>query len=487
MGFRFRRSVKLFPGVRVNLSRGGASLSLGGPGATINLSPRGSRATFGMPGTGLSYSAPLFRPQTDPGSRRAGSSVPIRSTQQLVDAVANPRSTVVYQGSGRRLSAQQLTAQYRKLAEGEARGRAQAEVSRIEAELVQLLNLWRDLAYMPGADECRAALNVRPFANDEEPPAPPDLMAEEFTLRARVLEDVDAAHHDSFLRRAAPIFAALVLGALMGAEVFIAAQSAVIAGGVGAIAAVCAAVGASALTRARRTREIARLAAAAGDAAWVERRALLETTFADSTAAHRAREEQSAAAWAVSEGIRVAWATRLVTGDEAAIDEAVSASLGDLDFPFDTECAVGIVDASAAFIDFDLPEIEDVIPDVRHTVLKDGSLKETKRKAAERNADYAGLVTGLALTVASAAFASAPTLHSVTIGAYTQRKTRGSDAVEDTYVYETRIARSFVAGVDAANVNPMEALAAQETRIDWGANSVLKKIAPPAWTKELRP
>ncbi len=487
MGFRFRRSVKLFPGVRVNLSRGGASLSLGGPGATISLSSRGSRATFGLPGTGLSYSAPLFRPQTDPGRRSASSSVPIRSTQELADAVANPRSTVVYRGSGRRLSAQQLTAQYRKLAEGEARGRAQAEVSRIEAELVQLLNLWRDLAYMPGADECRGALNVRPFANDEEPPVPPDLVAEEFALRAGVLVDVDAAHHESFLTRAAPIFAALVVGAVTGLAVFIAAQSAVIAGGVGAIAAMCVGLVGSALTRARRTREIARLAAAAGDAAWAERRALLEATFAAAAAAYRAREEQSAAAWAASEGIRIAWATRLVAGDEAAIDEAVSASLGDLDFPFDTECAVGIVDASSAFIDFDLPEIEDVTPEIRHTVLKDGSLKETKRKAAERNAEYAGLVTGLALTVASAAFASAPTLQFVTIGAYTQRKKRGSDAVEDTYVYETRFARSFVASVDAPNVNPIEALAAQETRVDWGANAVLKKIAPPAWTKDLRP
>ena len=59
MGFRFRRSVKLLPGVRLNFSARGVSTSLGGRGATVNISRRGTRATVGIPGTGLSYSAKL--------------------------------------------------------------------------------------------------------------------------------------------------------------------------------------------------------------------------------------------------------------------------------------------------------------------------------------------------------------------------------------------------------------------------------------------
>lgn len=56
MGARFRKSFKLFPGARVNLSKGGVSVSFGGPGATLNVSKRGIRGTVGMPGTGLSAS-----------------------------------------------------------------------------------------------------------------------------------------------------------------------------------------------------------------------------------------------------------------------------------------------------------------------------------------------------------------------------------------------------------------------------------------------
>ena len=66
MGFRFRKSIKLMPGVRINLSKTGVSTSLGGRGATVNVSKRGVRGTVGIPGSGLSYSERLD------GGRRAG-------------------------------------------------------------------------------------------------------------------------------------------------------------------------------------------------------------------------------------------------------------------------------------------------------------------------------------------------------------------------------------------------------------------------------
>lgn len=60
MPFRFRKSIKLFPGVRINLSKSGVSTSLGVPGATVNVKPgRKSKATVGIPGSGISYSAPI--------------------------------------------------------------------------------------------------------------------------------------------------------------------------------------------------------------------------------------------------------------------------------------------------------------------------------------------------------------------------------------------------------------------------------------------
>jgi len=54
--FRYRRSVRLFPGVRINLGKRSTSVSIGGRGAHVTLGgPRGTRTTVGLPGTGLSY------------------------------------------------------------------------------------------------------------------------------------------------------------------------------------------------------------------------------------------------------------------------------------------------------------------------------------------------------------------------------------------------------------------------------------------------
>jgi hypothetical protein len=41
MGLSFRKSIRLFAGVRLNLSRGRISTTIGVPGASLNLDPDG--------------------------------------------------------------------------------------------------------------------------------------------------------------------------------------------------------------------------------------------------------------------------------------------------------------------------------------------------------------------------------------------------------------------------------------------------------------
>ena len=56
MGFRFHKAISLIPGVRLNLSKTGPSLSVGERGSTFNIGEKGTRATVGLPGSGMSYS-----------------------------------------------------------------------------------------------------------------------------------------------------------------------------------------------------------------------------------------------------------------------------------------------------------------------------------------------------------------------------------------------------------------------------------------------
>ena len=60
MGFRYRKSLRLARGMRLNLTgRGLSSFSVGRPGSTLNFGRNGVRGTVGIPGSGLSYSSRL--------------------------------------------------------------------------------------------------------------------------------------------------------------------------------------------------------------------------------------------------------------------------------------------------------------------------------------------------------------------------------------------------------------------------------------------
>jgi hypothetical protein len=55
MGWRLRfwRRARILPGVTVNLSKSGPSLSLGPRGSKVTIGHKGVRQTIGLPGTGL--------------------------------------------------------------------------------------------------------------------------------------------------------------------------------------------------------------------------------------------------------------------------------------------------------------------------------------------------------------------------------------------------------------------------------------------------
>ncbi|MBW2341945.1 MAG: DUF4236 domain-containing protein, partial [Deltaproteobacteria bacterium] len=57
MAFRFWRRIRIAPGVTLNLSKSGGSLSFGSRGAKFTVGSRGKRAAVGLPGTGLFYTS----------------------------------------------------------------------------------------------------------------------------------------------------------------------------------------------------------------------------------------------------------------------------------------------------------------------------------------------------------------------------------------------------------------------------------------------
>ena len=61
MGWSFHKSIRILPGVRVNLSRRGIGVSLGPKGLKLNIGPTGPGLHASIPGTGVRYRKRLGR------------------------------------------------------------------------------------------------------------------------------------------------------------------------------------------------------------------------------------------------------------------------------------------------------------------------------------------------------------------------------------------------------------------------------------------
>lgn len=56
MGFRFQKRIRILPGVTLNFSKSGISVSFGFPGFRYTIGSKHETMTVGLPGTGLSHS-----------------------------------------------------------------------------------------------------------------------------------------------------------------------------------------------------------------------------------------------------------------------------------------------------------------------------------------------------------------------------------------------------------------------------------------------
>lgn len=83
MGFRFRRTAKILPGVRVNINKDSLSVSVGPRGAKTTIGANGVRQTIGIPGTGLFYTTTKKYKDSNNDGKMALESIPQSSMQSF--------------------------------------------------------------------------------------------------------------------------------------------------------------------------------------------------------------------------------------------------------------------------------------------------------------------------------------------------------------------------------------------------------------------
>src|SRR5271154_1994980 len=94
--FRFYRRVHIFPGLTVNLSKSGPSLSVGVRGAHVTVGPRGVTRTVGIPGSGIFYTSRtgyhsgVHSAHQEPSVHTSQSAAPKRFPRWLLGAIVLP-------------------------------------------------------------------------------------------------------------------------------------------------------------------------------------------------------------------------------------------------------------------------------------------------------------------------------------------------------------------------------------------------------------
>src|SRR5262245_49308252 len=92
MSFRFLRTLGILPGVRLNLSRSGPSVSLGMRGLHYTVGLKGTRTTVGVPGTGASWTR--YRSYSSDRGSQQGNPQPVTAPGMLPVASDAPTEKV---------------------------------------------------------------------------------------------------------------------------------------------------------------------------------------------------------------------------------------------------------------------------------------------------------------------------------------------------------------------------------------------------------
>ncbi|MET4324006.1 DUF4236 domain-containing protein [Bradyrhizobium sp. RT5a] len=119
MGFRFCRSFKIIPGVRLNLSGSGASVSFGPRGLHYTIGPHGTRTTVGLPGSGVSWTS--YQPYASVGA--SPPALPEAPNSQSREPIGSDEGTVIDSASIDELVAKSIIEIAQTLTAGRSRWR----------------------------------------------------------------------------------------------------------------------------------------------------------------------------------------------------------------------------------------------------------------------------------------------------------------------------------------------------------------------------
>lgn len=91
MGWRFRRSITVAPGIRVNLGKKSSSVSIGPKGAKVTIGKNRANYSVGVPGTGLYYRKDIKSPKSNKKSSVQNNTLSTSNTSEAPEISAEQK------------------------------------------------------------------------------------------------------------------------------------------------------------------------------------------------------------------------------------------------------------------------------------------------------------------------------------------------------------------------------------------------------------
>ena len=450
MGFRFSRRIGILPGLKLNFSGSGVSLSAGVRGAHLNFGSRGTYASLGIPGTGLSYrqrigtarsssaSSQVTEEQIRSAGDRQNDEMAVKVFQEGTQStslspdearryIADSRFKLLDPVTGRRLTQTRLETMIKANDLKEKLEHVQVKLQTEAEEYDHLLNFWKPLPVIPAAEDWTNALKKGVFESQIAAPTPPDMQVEQ----AKLLNELTAKEHTG-INKFLPGF-------------------------------------------------VARSDAKADfTTVWPAREAEIEQQYNDHIQQYVQAVATAQAAWDETEAKRIQWIQRLLDGKLEEIDHTTAEVLTGLHLPFHTHCDYFLDDEHAISLHLELPPQEEVIPETTKTMLKNGDTKDVRRTESERAMDYTRLAMGVVLFIAAELASYLPTVQSIRVAAVTRRpRVRETDPV-DGYVLDVTFQRSALKEFLMED-NLTAFMTRQGGRFQVNSNGGLDSIPAPSW------
>lgn len=159
---------------------------------------------------------------------------------------------------------------------------------------------------------------------------------------------------------------------------------------------------------------------------------------------------------------------------ESKIDEFLHSVELPIEFTLDYEYSQK---EGCLLVDLDLPEIDD-LPSEKANILSTGKLKIKKKTKQELNEEYVRCVLGLAFVFSASLFNVSTHISKILISGYTQRINKKTGNTEDEYVYSIIFEREIFGNLTLENIDAFSAFLNFQHVINRTETNELRTIIP---------